>query len=92
MLEAVQLLRAVWSRSEQGFAELDPIGIHELLGAGDLTCCPLVYSYAYYGQATGDRAALAWCWQMNSPITKWKSKIISILPRPNCAPAPSARN
>jgi multiple sugar transport system substrate-binding protein len=30
------------------------------MGTGDLVCCPLVYSYAYYGQPTADRAALAW--------------------------------
>ncbi|MFF0342336.1 extracellular solute-binding protein [Kribbella sp. NPDC004875] len=57
---ALEVLRAVWSSSEQSFAELDPIGIHELLGTGELKCCPLVYSYAYYGRPADDRAALAW--------------------------------
>ncbi|HEY3559873.1 MAG TPA: extracellular solute-binding protein [Kribbella sp.] len=59
-VEALALLRAVWSESEQAHADLDPIGIHELLAAGEAACCPLVYSYASYGQATADRAALAW--------------------------------
>jgi multiple sugar transport system substrate-binding protein len=57
-VDALHLLRAVWSRSSH--AELDPIGIHELLAAGEAVCCPLVYSYASYGQATGGRAALSW--------------------------------
>ncbi|WP_432878969.1 hypothetical protein ACQPYH_32035 [Kribbella sp. CA-245084] len=63
-VEALEVLRAVWSRSEQAFADLDPIGIHELLavaGRGrEPACCPLVYSYAYYGRTTPDRVALAW--------------------------------
>ncbi|MGW1347117.1 hypothetical protein ACWCOV_39105 [Kribbella sp. NPDC002412] len=60
-VEAVELLRAVWRRSDQSAAELDPIGIHELLAtSNELLCCPLVYSYAYYGADSADRVALAW--------------------------------
>ncbi|MFG1910201.1 hypothetical protein [Kribbella sp. NPDC048928] len=59
-VEALGLLRAVWKHSAQEFAELDPIGIHELLVAGEAVCCPLVYSYASYGQADAGRPRLAW--------------------------------
>jgi multiple sugar transport system substrate-binding protein len=60
-VEALELLRAVWRRSDQNAASLDPIGIHELLAASnELVCCPLVYSYAYYGAALADRQPLAW--------------------------------
>jgi multiple sugar transport system substrate-binding protein len=60
-VEALELLREVWRRSDQSAAELDPIGIHELLaGSNDLACCPLVYSYAYYGGEAEGRQPLAW--------------------------------
>ena len=55
------MLRAVWQRSDRSVAELDPIGIHELLAESkELVCCPLVYSYAYYGAVGEDRQPLAW--------------------------------
>ena len=54
---ALELLRAVWRLSDQSAAELDPIGIHELLVAGEAECCPLVYSYAYYGHTLAWSAA-----------------------------------
>ncbi|MET9274313.1 extracellular solute-binding protein [Kribbella sp. NPDC003557] len=54
---ALELLRAVWRRSDQTAAGLDPIGVHELLVAGEADCCPLVYSYAYYGQTLSWSAA-----------------------------------
>ncbi|TWD75214.1 multiple sugar transport system substrate-binding protein [Kribbella amoyensis] len=58
---AIEVLRDVWRRSDRSAAALDPIAIHELLAASnDLTCCPLVYSYAYYGTAADDRRALGW--------------------------------
>lgn len=56
-VEAVELLRAVWARSEQAFAHLDPIGVHELLSEGGADCCPLVYSYASYGHTLAWSAA-----------------------------------
>jgi multiple sugar transport system substrate-binding protein len=56
-VEALELLRAAWKRSDRSFAELDPIGIHELLAAGGAVCCPLIYSYAYYGHALAWSAA-----------------------------------
>nr|WP_238351053.1 extracellular solute-binding protein [Kribbella shirazensis] len=56
-VEALELLRAVWKRSDQSVAGLDPIGIHELLVAGEAVCCPLVYSYAYYGHTLAWSAA-----------------------------------
>jgi multiple sugar transport system substrate-binding protein len=60
-VETLELLRAVWRRSDQSAAGLDPIGIHELLAvSNELVCCPLVYSYAYYGAADGERQPLAW--------------------------------
>ncbi|TDO52492.1 multiple sugar transport system substrate-binding protein [Kribbella sp. VKM Ac-2527] len=60
-IEAIRLLRAIWRRSDHEAAELDPIAIHELLAiSNELVCCPLVYSYAYYGTASGDRKPLAW--------------------------------
>lgn len=60
-VEALEVLRAVWRRSDQSVASLDPIGIHELLAeSNELVCCPLVYSYAYYGGVSEDRVALAW--------------------------------
>ncbi|MEU8221102.1 extracellular solute-binding protein [Kribbella sp. NPDC048915] len=58
-VEALCVLRAVWSSSRPE-PLLNPIGVHELLAAGEATYCPLVYSYASYGQATSGRAALAW--------------------------------
>lgn len=58
---ALELLRVVWRQSDQTAAELDPIGIHEMLAASnDVACCPLVYSYAYYGAVVADRQPLAW--------------------------------
>ena len=48
-IAALELLRRVWRRSDQSAAELDPIGVHELLAADEAVCCPLVYSYASYG-------------------------------------------
>ena len=54
---ALELLRAVWRHSDQSAADLDPIGIHELLVAGEAECCPLVYSYAYYGHTLAWSAA-----------------------------------
>ena len=60
-VEALELLREVWRRSDQSAASLDPIGIHELLAASnELVCCPLVYSYAYYGGSSDSRPPLAW--------------------------------
>ncbi|MEU4607048.1 hypothetical protein AB0F43_29040 [Kribbella sp. NPDC023972] len=60
-IEALEVLRAVWRRSDQSAASLDPIGIHELLAdSNELMCCPLVYSYAYYGGVSEDRVPLAW--------------------------------
>jgi multiple sugar transport system substrate-binding protein len=58
---ALDLLRAIWRRSDQQAATLDPIGVHELLAtSNDLTCCPLVYSYAVYGQGGDSRRRLGW--------------------------------
>ncbi|GAB2607331.1 extracellular solute-binding protein [Kribbella endophytica] len=58
---AVDVLRQVWRRSDQEAAGLDPIAIHELLAmSSDLVCCPLVYSYAYYGADGAGRRPLAW--------------------------------
>ncbi|GAA1550453.1 membrane protein [Kribbella sancticallisti] len=58
---ALDLLRAVWRRSDQQAAALDPIAIHELLAcSNDLVCCPLVYSYAAYGRRTDGRQPLGW--------------------------------
>ncbi|TCN38285.1 multiple sugar transport system substrate-binding protein [Kribbella orskensis] len=58
---ALDLLRAVWRRSDQRAAALDPIEIHELLAASnDLVCCPLVFSYAAYGRSTDGRQPLGW--------------------------------
>ena len=60
-VRALELLRAVWRRSDQTAAALDPIEIHELLaGSNDLVCCPLVYSYATYGRSTDGRRQLGW--------------------------------
>lgn len=60
-VEAIRVLRAVWQRSDRTVAELDPIGMHELLAeSNELVCCPLVYSYAYYGAVGEDRQPLAW--------------------------------
>jgi multiple sugar transport system substrate-binding protein len=58
---ALEVLRAVWRRSDQSAADLDPIGVHELLAvSNEVVCCPLVYSYAYYGGGLDDRQPLAW--------------------------------
>ncbi|MET9317357.1 extracellular solute-binding protein [Kribbella sp. NPDC003505] len=56
-VEALELLRAVWKRTDQTAAGLDPIGVHELLVADEAVCCPLVYSYAYYGHTLSWSAA-----------------------------------
>jgi len=58
---ALVVLRRIWQSADQQASLLDPIELHDLMSSDeDIVCCPLVYSYAVYGEPGPGRHTLGW--------------------------------
>jgi multiple sugar transport system substrate-binding protein len=60
-LEAIGVLREIWTHSDQRLGLRNPIDVHEAMASpGGAGFCPLVYGYAAYARPAAGRYPLAW--------------------------------